>query len=353
MGRLIVAYCLTMGVTTALCALWLRRNPAWRRLLLTTALVAIALAGGASALGKSLFPTARLLGYGVFVFLPAHLALAAWLCRKGGGWQLRAPALLAATLALAGLDAYWIEPHWLQVTHHRIESAKVRQPFRIAVLSDLQADVFGDFERNALRRALAEKPDVIVLTGDYIQAETGAQWEALAAQIHAYLREIDFAAPLGVYAVGGNTDFTAWPLLFEGLPVTTFEETASIDAGRFTLTGLSSLDSMRPRLRVPGRQDFHIVIGHSPNFALGSVDADLLVAGHTHGGQIRLPWIGPLETLSRVPRAWAAGVTKLPDGGVLAVSRGVGMVRLEAPRVRFLCRPEVMILDVVAPAETP
>jgi hypothetical protein len=92
---------------------------------------------------------------------------------------------------------------------------------------------------------------------------------------------------------------------------------------------------------------FHIVLGHSPNFALGRVDADLLVAGHTHGGQVRLPWIGPLMTLSAVPRAWAAGTTRLDSGRTLVVSRGVGMERGDAPRLRFLCRPEIVIVEIV------
>jgi uncharacterized protein len=87
-------------------------------------------------------------------------------------------------------------------------------------------------------------------------------------------------------------------------------------------------------------------LGHVPNFALGTIEADLLVAGHTHGGQVRLPWIGPISTHSRIPNAWAAGVTDLPGGGKLAVSRGIGMERHFAPPIRFLCRPELMVIEV-------
>jgi predicted MPP superfamily phosphohydrolase len=56
-------------------------------------------------------------------------------------------------------------------------------------------------------------------------------------------------------------------------------------------------------------------------------------------------------TLSQVPRAWAAGLTELKGGGTLIVSRGVGMERGDAPRLRFLCTPEIVVIDVVpAPA---
>jgi uncharacterized protein len=71
------------------------------------------------------------------------------------------------------------------------------------------------------------------------------------------------------------------------------------------------------------------------------------VAGHTHGGQVRIPFIGPLATLSAVPRSWAAGITDLPSGGKLFVSRGIGMERGNAPRMRFCCRPELAVIDLV------
>ncbi len=80
---------------------------------------------------------------------------------------------------------------------------------------------------------------------------------------------------------------------------------------------------------------------------LGPVEADLLIAGHTHGGQVRLPLIGPLLNLSRVPRGWIAGATTLAPGRTLIVSRGIGMERANAPRLRFLCRPELVVIDLV------
>jgi hypothetical protein len=107
---------------------------------------------------------------------------------------------------------------------------------------------------------------------------------------------------------------------------------------------LSEAASLRPP--VPARDGFHIVPAHRPDFALTRPDADLLLAGHVHGGQVRLPFIGPLITLSNVPRDWAVGLTTLPWGGHLFVSRGVGMERKNAPRLRFLCRPEIAILEL-------
>ena len=108
-----------------------------------------------------------------------------------------------------------------------------------------------------------------------------------------------------------------WTEIFHGLNFTTVEATHSFDlGGGLRLTCLSIAESWFPSTYVaadPG--NFHVVLGHCPNFALGKVPADLLVAGHTHGGQVRLPLVGALITLSKVPRRWAAGLTDLPGGG--------------------------------------
>jgi len=73
----------------------------------------------------------------------------------------------------------------------------------------------------------------------------------------------------------------------------------------------------------------------------------LSLAGHTHGGQVRLPVLGPVTTLSSVPRRYAAGLSVRPAGGHLFVSRGIGMERENAPRLRFLCRPQLVVIDLL------
>ena len=65
---------------------------------------------------------------------------------------------------------------------------------------------------------------------------------------------------------------------------------------------------------------------------------------------MRLPGIGPMITHARIPHSWAAGMTDLPNGRRLFVSRGIGMERDYAPRMRFLCRPELAIIDLVPSA---
>jgi uncharacterized protein len=255
---------------------------------------------------------------------------------------------MAIGLEIVAADAFWIEPHWLDVVHWEIASPKIHHPLRIVVIADLQTDEFGPYERSVLSRALEEKPDAILFAGDYVQAPEPLR-QRIGSELNGYLREIRFSAPLGVYAIRGNVDPPGWKQIFDGIDVKTVAMNRTFDLGEMQLTCLGLLESFSPRLQVmPGSSDqFHLVLGHAPDFSLGQIGADLLVAGHTHGGQVRLPLIGPMITHSRVPHQWAAGLTDLPDGGRLLVSRGVGMERHFAPRMRFLCRPELTVIDLV------
>ncbi len=92
---------------------------------------------------------------------------------------------------------------------------------------------------------------------------------------------------------------------------------------------------------------FSILVGHNPNFALEEPAADLYLAGHTHGGQVVLPFLGPLITFSDLPNAQVAGRTDFPNGSTLIVSQGIGMERYDAPRLRFLCPPELVVIDLM------
>jgi len=172
-----------------------------------------------------------------------------------------------------------------------------------------------------------------------VQAEIGPKFNAL-------VRAADLDAQLGNFAVQGNVDPRGWERLFDGTGVTTTSTSTAWDDGILRVTALSLGDSFDPTLVVAPAEPFHIVFGHSPDFALGDVQADLLIAGHTHGGQVRIPGIGPLLTLSRLPKAWTSGLTALDGGRTLIVSRGIGMERADAPRLRFFCRPQLVFVQV-------
>lgn len=325
----------------------------WRRRTLPVAWAATMVAGGSAVLLAATLALGRmsffcLLAYGLFLHGTLGMFGVAGLL-----WSVRrrlavVPGLLAAVLTALAVDAFWLEPHWLEVTHLRLASPKLTRPVRVAVIADLQTDVFGPYEREVFTRVLAERPDLILLAGDYFQA-SDTQQERLRRETKAFLTAVRFSAPLGVFAIRGNCDRPPWREAFPSPPIHTDEASESFDLGELRLSCLSVHDSSQTTLQwpAPSSEQFHLVLGHKPDFALGRIQADLLIAGHTHGGQVRLPGIGPLMTLSQVPRAWAAGLTALPGGGKLLVSRGVGLERGPAPRLRFLCRPQLLVIDLV------
>jgi uncharacterized protein len=246
------------------------------------------------------------------------------------------------------VDAFLVEPTWMEVAHYRFVTPKLSEPVRVVVLADLQTDRIGPYERRAFEETLRQQPDLILLAGDYLHAESG-DFERLRDELNAMLDELDLRAPLGVYAVEGNIDGPGWRAIFQGLPVTPVTRTTTYQVGELDVTCLGQADSFHAGLDLPALDParFHVVVGHAPDFALGDVEAEVLLAGHTHGGQVRLPLLGPVLTLSDVPRSWAAGLTELGDGRRLIVSRGVGHERGNAPRLRFLCRPELVVIDLV------
>jgi len=337
--NLIVAF----AVVAVLCGVRQRRTVpmAWS---IAAALAALLLATVADT---NTFDVMRLASFAVFVHAPIAAAGVAVLLRRDRPATATVAAVLALSVVAIGIDAFLIEPRSLEVTHVALSSAKLDAPLRIAVVSDIQMDDFTDYERRALSDAMAQHPDIVLFSGDYIQAASPADAARIRESFREYLRKIDFHAPLGVYAVQGNVeDESRWPDIFSGLPVTVFPASATVTRDGVAVTGLTLGDSFNRAITIPADARFHIVLGHGPDFSLGAVDADLLVAGHTHGGQVRLPFIGSLITLSAVPRSRAAGVTDLGGGRTLVVSRGVGMERGPAPRLRFLCRPELVVVDV-------
>ena len=289
----------------------------------------------------------RLLAYGLFIHCPLVTAGLALLLRRRR--PRLAMAFAATTLGILALaaQAFLVEPRWLEVTNLELETSKVREPLLIAVVSDLQTDRVGAYEERVLETVMSRKPDLILMTGDYIQEEDDAQRRILQDKLAALLRELGFQAPLGVIAVRGDVDGLGWEEALAGSPITIVHRSQILDLGPLRIAALEPQSARNPGLTAPPSDRFFIVMGHSPDFALGTMDTvDLLVAGHTHGGQVRLPFIGPLLTFSRVPRSWAAGVTKLESGATLVVSRGIGMERGWAPRLRFLCRPQLVFIEL-------
>lgn len=286
--------------------------------------------------------------YGLFLFGSVLLVICAVVCWNKFKVFRVFFLTFAAILIAIPLDAFIIEPHWLEVRHEKIVSTKLKKRLKVAIIADLQTDEVGVYEKNALNEVKQFDPDIILFAGDYIQLYDERRSHQVEL-LNKLLKETDFHPALGAYAVPGDCDqIPNWQACFDGLPVKTFDTNCTIQVGEVTLTVLNLEASRLATYDIPRVERFHIVLGHAPDYALTSPKADLLVAGHTHGGQVQVPFYGPPMMMSGVPRAWGRGcMTDIGNGAMLCISRGVGMERQRAPRLRLLCRPELVFIDVV------
>lgn len=267
----------------------------------------------------------------------------------------------AATAVAAGVAAYarFVEPRWLRRTHTRVPVpglATALGGLRVAVLSDLHVTSPPDLAlvRRACRLAMGSRPDLVALTGDFVSDTSGPYLDAVVSVLD---EELD--APLGLFAVPGNHDQVAgigryyralqrYPRIHDLTNSAVRLEHAGATL-RVAGTGSLREGDARPgeALAQAAPADLTLLLTHNPDLAEEActtlAPVDLVVSGHTHGGQVRLPFVGAIKNSSRYPDRYEAGLVRRPWAWVY-VSRGVGTVGLP---LRFLCRPEVAILEIV------
>jgi predicted MPP superfamily phosphohydrolase len=264
---------------------------------------------------------------------------------------------LALVPGALGIYASFIEPGRLVVERSKVTVPAVRtgtRPVRLGVVSDLQFSKVGEHERRAVDRMDAQHPDVILLPGDLHQGSPEGFREELP-KIRRLLGRL--RAPGGVFFVpgdqerGGEADDA---LAGTGIRLLS-DETVRLRVGdrRIALTGLQlrpGAEGGRAALRrtpgLPG--DIRLVLAHRPDWItyVRPGRADLVVSGHTHGGQVQVPYAGPPTVASRVPRGVGAGGLHVIDGTPLYVSRGVGVERGQAPKLRIGSPPEVSVITL-------
>ena len=341
-------------------------------------LFALGLAGLAAAAGRGRWTWAA----GVWLFMLCDWAMLAQLPRRGRSYGepksaslllalpravcglLPVPAALALEIAGSVLAAYalWIEPHRIGVTRETLRSAKLAPgaPIRVMHLGDLHVERTSVREQQIIDLVTVEQPDLIVCSGDlinYSYLEDRGAW----ADCRAVFERL--TAPLGVFVVSGSQpcDHDASMVsILDGTPARWLRDervTVEHRGQTFDLIGLSCTHRPfleRPRLQAllpPRRDRFTLLLYHTPDLAPDAAELgiDWMLSGHTHGGQVRLPWFGALATSSLYGKAFEMGRYAL-GGLTLYVTRGIGLEGGGAPRVRFLCPPEVVVWTIDGPA---
>jgi hypothetical protein len=261
--------------------------------------------------------------------------------------------------ALLGPWAFWIEPGLLVTREVRLELPGWREDMRVAVLSDLHVGSAGvpvEQLQKIVDRTNSQHPELIVLLGDFVIG--GPRGYGDSSRRHFVEPEViadelkRLHAPLGVYAVLGNHDW--WfdgdrtTRALAGAGITVLENRAvPIEGHGFWLGGIADLWTRSPD--IPGtlsqidNADPVILITHNPDiFREVPARVDLMIAGHTHGGQVKLPFYG--RPVKSSDFGYDAGLF-VESGRQLFVTTGIGTSIMD---VRFGVPPEIVILTLTA-----
>jgi len=275
--------------------------------------------------------------------------------------------LKAGLCGAAGLALYSgaIERHWIDVTHRDISLRGLPAAFdglRIAQISDIHMDEFTEpfFLRQAVDRINHLQPDLVVLTGDFVSFGISSIHYAVGSawQCANILSEIRCGS---LYAVLGNHD----------LQVGANEVTAALKANNITMLTNACLPIERSGSRIwlagtddplNGQPDLDkaipdsirnvpnepvVLLCHAPDYVdyllahPAGKSIALMLSGHTHGGQIRLPLVGPLW-LPLLGKKYIEGWFRVGDTQ-LYVNRGLGTMGLP---FRLDCPPEVTVITL-------
>jgi predicted MPP superfamily phosphohydrolase len=269
----------------------------------------------------------------------------------------RAASGLAATATGTFLYTWRIEPHLVETVHQAMFLAGLPEALvgkRLVQLSDVHAGPVVDqsYLLAAAERVAELRPDVLVLTGDLMTCR-GAESVPLAVEFVDALPQ----APLGRFAVLGNHDFgdrwrqdaAAAKLVdaVEKLDVRVLRNDVADIAG-LQIAGVDDLWSQHFRLseslgKLASKQPA-IALCHNPDAADRPEWEDFrgwILAGHTHGGQCKAPFLRPPLLPVRNKR-YVAGDYELAEGRRMYINRGLGYMR----RVRFNCRPEITVFTL-------
>ena len=273
------------------------------------------------------------------------------------------PPFISIPLQFVGtllvIYSFWIEPHRIGLTHQTLISPKIEpgQKIKVLHLGDLHVERITDRERQLNRYVKEIEPDIILFSGDFINL---SYLKDAQAQRDARRIMQEWTAPYGAFAVSGSPAVDLpeiLPDLLADLPLQLLNDkirTINIHGQEIELIGLSC--SHKPFVdgqhleTLAGKHSpkLRILLYHSPDLApqTARLGIELQLSGHTHGGQVRLPFFGALFSGSLYGKRYEMGRYQL-ENTTLYVSRGIGLEGAGAPRVRFLCPPEIILWEIV------
>lgn len=240
---------------------------------------------------------------------------------------------LYGTPISCAVDTFVVEPKWVRVTRHRLASRG--RSVRFVHFTDLHFKGDESYIERVVQKINALSPEFACFTGDIVE---NSQYLDKALEILGRIK-------CPVYGVPGNHDH------WSGSNFSTIQSALKQTGGEWLVNReivlerhaihLVGIDSV-PVTLAPRPEHRSILLAHYPLWAeqTGPHRFDLILAGHSHGGQVRLPLVGALIVPFNVGR-YELGMYET-QGGRLYVNAGIGTFHINA---RFLCRPEIAVFE--------
>ncbi len=245
--------------------------------------------------------------------------------------------ILIFIILLTFVIGIYFHTNTLEVTHHQVKLSVGNSKIKIAHVTDLHTQGIGRLELQLFEALKIERPDIIVITGDL--TTPGGTLEGYIAVLEK------LQAPKGVYFVQGNWEHWNPTRALQNTKIFDLTNQIHLLDKNLWLVGFDDSEAGKPQLEILNsipQNALKIGLLHSPEFfkkTAGKVALNL--AGHTHGGQIRIPFIGPLwlpKGSGNYDQGWFQ-----ENSSRLYVSRGIGTSILP---IRFNCAPELAIIEV-------
>lgn len=246
-----------------------------------------------------------------------------------------------------------VEPYWLKTTGVDIIDQDIPKSFdgkKIVFISDVHHGPHFSLERvrGLVKQINGINPDIIIFGGDYVY-----QNPRYIAPVFKELKNLN--ADIGKFAVLGNHDhwegaeLTRQSMKDAGIKnLDNNAEWISINGEKIKVSGVGDLwedlQDINPAINDTKEEDFIILVSHNPDYAdeIKTDKIDLVLSGHTHGGQVTFFGLWAPVTMSKYGQRYRTGIVNTGFTRVI-VTNGVGMVGLP---VRFFARPEIVIITL-------
>lgn len=245
-----------------------------------------------------------------------------------------------------------IEPYWTQTKEITIESNQIPAEFdgtKIVYVSDIHCASWPFFDQkraeNVVNQVNALHPDLILLGGDYVSDDP--------TYVDPCFSELSkLKAPLGIYGVLGNNDPKNESLEAMGNANITYVGNSGLwiekNGSRIQIGGVGDIQTdyqnQSAAIGDASENDFVILLSHNPDFfpRLDKSKVDLMLSGHTHGGQITFFGLWAPATNSKYGQEFRTGVIQ-DNNTTLVVSNGIGTHILP---LRFFARPQIIVITL-------